>query len=74
MYLKYHVLLSKASQGTEDGKRLSKFSAIILLEHFLSVHFYHFLVISLWDKVNNPHLIGISPFKNNCQLLKELFL
>lgn len=25
------------------GKRLSKFSPIILLEYFLSVHFYHFL-------------------------------
>lgn len=55
--------LSKAYQGTEGGKETFKiqpyyFARIFSFSSFLSF----FKVISLWDKMNNPHLIGISPF------------
>lgn len=47
MCLKYCMPCLRHPREQKMGKRLSEFSLIILLEHFLSVHF---LVISLWDK------------------------
>lgn len=71
--LAYPCLRHPREQKT--GKRLLKFSLIILVEHFHSVHFDHFffLVISLWDKMNNLYLIEIPRFKNNCQWFSGFF-
>lgn len=42
MCLKYCMPCLRHPREQKMGKRLSEFSLIILLEHFLSVHFYHF--------------------------------